>query len=70
MIHDNIRQCTTAAMQNLNMTFGWEQFDHPPYSPHFAPSDFHSFLHPKSFLASQCFHEDSDFKEAITMCFA
>ena len=45
MIHDNARPHTAAATQNLITTFGWEQFDHPPYSPNLAPSDFHLFLH-------------------------
>jgi histone-lysine N-methyltransferase SETMAR len=47
----------------------WEQFDHPPYSPDLAPSDFHLLLHLKSFLAGRRFHDD-EVKEAITMCFA
>jgi hypothetical protein len=46
-----------------------EQFDHPPYSPDLAPSDFHLFLHLKSFLAGQRFHYD-EVKGAITTCFA
>jgi len=48
MIHDNTHPHT--AMQNLIPTFCWEQFDHPPYSPDLAPSDFHLLLHLKSFL--------------------
>jgi len=68
MIHDNTRPHT--AMQNLITTFGWDQFDHPPYSPNVAPSDFHLFLHLKSFPAGWRFHEDSKVKEAVTMCFA
>jgi len=68
MIHDNARPHT--AMQNLITTFGWEHLDHPPYSPLLVPSDFHFFLHPKSFLVGRWFHEDSEVKEAITMCFA
>jgi len=68
MIHDNTRPHT--AMQNLITTFGWEQFDHPCYSPDLAPSDFHLFLHLKSILAGQWFHDNSEVKEAVTMCFA
>jgi len=68
MIHDNTRPHT--AMQNLITTFGWEQFDHLPYSPDLVPSDFHLFLHPKSFLAGWWFHEDNEAKEAVTTCFA
>jgi len=70
MIHNNARPHTAAAMQNLITTFGWEQFDHPPYSPDLAPSDLHLFLHLKSFLAGWWFHGDSGVKEAVTMCFA
>jgi hypothetical protein len=32
MVHDNARPHTAAATENLIVTFGWEQFDHPPYS--------------------------------------
>jgi hypothetical protein len=39
-------------MQDLFAKFGWEQFDYPPYSPDLAPSDFHMFLHLKSFFVA------------------
>jgi len=68
MIHDNT--CPHTAMQNLITTFGWEQFDHPTYSPDLAPNDFNLFLHLKSFLAGRRFHEDSEVKEAVTTCFS
>jgi hypothetical protein len=58
MIHDNARPHTAAATQNLITTFGWEQFDYPLYSPDIMPSDFHLFLHLKSFLGGQWFHDD------------
>jgi hypothetical protein len=67
MIHD-ARPHTAATTQNLITTFGLEQFDHPPHSPDLVPSDFHSFLHLKFFLAGQRFH-DSRVKEAISTCF-
>jgi len=70
MIHDNARPHTAPAMQNLITTFGWEQFDHPPYSPDLAPSDFYLFLHLKSFLLGQRFLDDSEVKEAVTTCCA
>jgi hypothetical protein len=56
-------------MQNLITTFGWEQFDHHSYSPDLVPSDFHLFLHLKSFPASWRFHDD-EVKKAVTTCFA
>jgi len=70
MIHDNARPHTAAARQNLIMTFGWEQFDHPPFSPDLAPSDFHLFLHLKPFLVGRRFHDDSEVKQAVTTCLA
>ena len=63
MIHDTNPQ---TAMQNLITTFGWEQFDHSPYSPDLAPSDFHLLVHLKSFLAGQWLHKVSKVKEAVT----
>jgi len=70
MIHDNTHLHTTAATQNFITTFGCEQFGHAPYIPDLAPSDFHLFLHLKSFLPRLRFHEDSEVKEAVNMCFA
>ena len=64
MIHDNARPHTAAATQNLITTLGWEQFDHPPFSPDLAPSDFHLFLHLISFLAGLRLH-DNEVKEAV-----
>jgi hypothetical protein len=70
MLHDNARSHTAAAAtQDLIGTFGWEQFDHPPYSPDFVPSDFHVFLHLKTFLGGRRFH-DNRVKEAVIMWFA
>jgi len=68
MIHDSTRPHT--AIQYLITTFGCEQFDHPPYGPDLAPSDFRLFLHLKSFLAGLWFHKDNEVKEAVTTCFA
>jgi len=46
LVHDNTNPHT--AMQNLITTFRCEQFDHPPYSPDLAPSDFYLLLHLKT----------------------
>ncbi|GBM93914.1 hypothetical protein AVEN_157695-1 [Araneus ventricosus] len=50
LLHDNSRPHTAAATQELLDQFGWEIFDHLPYSPDLAPSDFHIFLKRKGFL--------------------
>jgi histone-lysine N-methyltransferase SETMAR len=57
-------------MQDLIATFGWKQFDHPPYSPHLAPSDFLVFLHLKTFLVGRWFHNENKVKEAVYTWFA
>jgi hypothetical protein len=35
-----------------------------------APSDFHVFLHLKTFLGVRRFHDDNEVKEAVNMWFA
>jgi histone-lysine N-methyltransferase SETMAR len=60
----------TLLPQDLLMTFGWEQFDHPHYSPDLAPSDFHVFLHVKIFRGDRRFHDDNKVKEAVNTWYA
>jgi hypothetical protein len=67
MLHDDACPHTAATMQNLIMTFGWERFDHPSYSPDLAPSEFHMFQHLKTFLGGQWFHDEM--KEGVNMWF-
>jgi histone-lysine N-methyltransferase SETMAR len=66
MLHDNACQHTAAATQDLIATYGWEQFDQPTFKPDLAPSDFHVFLHLKTFLGGRRFHND-EVKEAVNM---
>ncbi|GFU95882.1 histone-lysine N-methyltransferase SETMAR [Trichonephila clavipes] len=39
---------------------------HPSYSPDLTPSDFHLFLHLKSFLAGKHFNNDKELKENVS----
>lgn len=64
-LHDNARPHTATATREIIEKFKWEIFDHPPYSPDLAPSDFHLFMHLKNFLASQKFTNDDDLKTAV-----
>ena len=44
LIHDNARPHTVRQTQTLlHDAFHWDSFDHPPYSPDLAPSDFYLF---------------------------
>lgn len=65
-LHDNARPHTANVTKNLLQGFGWDVFDHPPYSPDLAPSDFHLFLHLKSFLGGQHFNNDEELKENVS----
>jgi histone-lysine N-methyltransferase SETMAR len=70
MLYDNARPHTAAAMRDLIATFGWEQFDHLPYSSDLASSDLHVFQLLKTFLGGRRFHEDNEIKEAVNTWFA
>ncbi|GFU56486.1 histone-lysine N-methyltransferase SETMAR [Trichonephila clavipes] len=53
-------------IQTLLRGFGWDVFGHPSYSPDLTPSDFHLFLHLKSFLAGKHFNNDKELKENVS----
>jgi histone-lysine N-methyltransferase SETMAR len=44
--------------------FGWEDFEHPAYSPDLAPSDFHLFPKLKEFLGGRRFKSYEKVKDA------
>jgi hypothetical protein len=44
-LHDYARSHTAAPTGVLLQHFNWELFDHPPYGPDLAPSDYHLFTH-------------------------
>ena len=50
LILDNFRPYTANKTQDLVASFGWEQFDHLPYSPDLTQRDFRLLLHLKKFL--------------------
>jgi hypothetical protein len=45
--------------------FNWEIFDHPPYSPDLAPSDYHVFTKMKVWLATQLFHTNEELMDEV-----
>ncbi|GFY03724.1 mariner Mos1 transposase [Trichonephila clavipes] len=63
LLHDNARPHSAINTQNLIKSFGWEQIDHPPYSPDLAPSDFNIFRYLKEFLGGRCFDTADEVKE-------
>lgn len=65
-LHDNARPHTARSTVHLIEKFGWDVFDHPPYSPDLAPSDYHLFLLLKQWLQSQRFENDDELMTGVT----
>jgi transposase len=53
LLHDNAQPHTAEKATKLLEKFGWENLEHPPYSPDLAPSNFHLFPKMKEFLGSK-----------------
>ena len=60
--HDDAQPHSAAQTEDLITSFKWE---HPPYSPDLAPSDYHLFLHLKKFMGGKRFDDDDDLKDAM-----
>ena len=56
---------TAGNTQTMIRQFGWEQFEHPPYTPDLEPSECHLFLHLKHELGGKCFGSDEEVKNAV-----
>jgi transposase len=61
-----MRLHTAARTQEMLELFNWELFDHPPYSPDLAPSNYHLFSYLKDWLRSQRFNNDELMKGVKT----
>ena len=65
VLHDNARPHTFRQTQALlRKQFHWDIFEHPPYNPDLAPSDFLLFSKMKDHLAGKRFANDEDLKDA------
>ncbi|GFG28321.1 hypothetical protein Cfor_01703 [Coptotermes formosanus] len=65
LLHDNARPHAAARTQAILREFGWEDFEHPTYSPDLASSDFHLFPALKECLGGRRFKNDEDVKDAV-----
>ena len=63
------RQCTSAKSQAAIRQCGFQQLNHPPYSPDLAPSDYFLFRVMKKFLCGKRFSSDEEVKEVGTTRF-
>ena len=60
LLHDKARPHTAPRTNALMKFFNWEIFDHPPYSPDLAPSDYHLFTKMEFWLATERFHTNEE----------
>ena len=66
MLHDNARPHTARLAQVLlREQFHWDIYEHPPYSPNLAPSDYFLFPKMKEHLAAKRFTSDDDLKNTV-----
>ena len=65
LLHDNAWPHTAARTNALIKLFNWEIFDHPPYSPDLASSNYHLFSKMKVWLATHCFHTNEELMDDV-----
>jgi hypothetical protein len=65
LLHDNALPRTAARTRALLEHFDWELFDHPPYSPDLAPSDYHQFIYLNNWSESQRFNSNEELMEGV-----
>jgi histone-lysine N-methyltransferase SETMAR len=65
LLHYNARPHTTACTRALLGHSNWELFDHPPYSPDLAASDYHQFTRAylKNWLGSHGLNNSEELME-------
>uniref|UniRef100_A0A1B6H603 Mos1 transposase HTH domain-containing protein n=1 Tax=Homalodisca liturata TaxID=320908 RepID=A0A1B6H603_9HEMI len=65
LIHDNARPHSANVTKQLLQKFKWEVFDHPPYSPDLAPSDYHLFREMKAWLGGRRFADNEELQATV-----
>jgi histone-lysine N-methyltransferase SETMAR len=63
LLHDNAPVHMSAKSEAVIRQCGFQQLNHPPYSPDLAPSDYFLFRVTKTFLRGKQFSSDEDVKE-------
>jgi histone-lysine N-methyltransferase SETMAR len=66
--HDNARPHTARETQERIQEPQWELFEHPPYCPDLAPSEFHLLGPPKNHLDGKHFADDEEVETEVRKC--
>lgn len=61
--------CDHTLLVHLLEKFCWDVFNHHPYSPNLAPSDFHFFPEVKTHLGGQRFAKNDELKIEVNTWF-
>ncbi|GFX44862.1 uncharacterized protein C05D11.1 [Trichonephila clavipes] len=69
LLHNNVCPHTAVRTREVLCKFKWDVFQHPPYSPDLAPSDYHLFTAMKKWLGGKHFADDAELKNAVTHWF-
>jgi len=69
LLHDNAPVHMSAKSQAAIRQCGFQQLNHPTYSPDLAPSDYFLFRVMKKFLRGKRFSSDKEVKEAVMTWF-
>ena len=69
VLHDNAPGHMSAKSQATIRQCGFQQLNHPPYSPDLTLSDYFLFRFMKKFLRGKRFSSDEEVKEAVTAWF-
>jgi transposase len=65
LLHDNAPVHTATVAKAAVLECGFQEIDHPPYSPDLAPSDYYLFSKLKSDLRGRKFNNDEEVKAAV-----
>ena len=70
LLHDNAPVHTAAVAKAAVKKCGFQEIEHPPYSPDLAPSDYYLFSKLKTDLRGRKFDDDGEVKSAVMEQFA
>ncbi|GBO05209.1 hypothetical protein AVEN_257476-1 [Araneus ventricosus] len=65
-LYNNAYPHISLRTQGILRQFKWDVFNHSPYSPDLAPSDYRLFTYMKKWLRAQYFADDEELQDAVT----
>ncbi|XP_035232477.1 histone-lysine N-methyltransferase SETMAR-like [Stegodyphus dumicola] len=70
LLYDNVKPHVAQEARDSIQRLCWETLPHPPYSPDFAPTDYHLFHSLDNHLCGKLFNNRLDLDKALTNFFA